>query len=198
MAKLDALILCGGQGTRMGGLDKGWLTLSGQSMVERQLSWLRWQAAFTGQIWISANRHLPRYRQLGVPVITDLRPGFAGPLAGIEACLAVSAADLLLVIPCDMPYLPDDLLPRLCHALQPGIAVAYAADRQRAQPLLCLLRHTQADTISQRLDRGEAGIWRWQHSIPHVEVLFDSGLENRNTPADWEHPERPDGSTQSL
>ena len=82
---LTGLILAGGRGTRLGGVDKGLVELHGRPLVEYVLERLRPQ---TGAILINANRHHERYAAYGVPVIPDLEGGFAGPLAGIAAGLA--------------------------------------------------------------------------------------------------------------
>lgn len=179
----DAVILCGGRGSRMGGRDKGLLPWRGQPLAVRMLACLRpWPL---DRIWLSANRHLDIYAGFGCTVLNDMRSDFPGPLAGIEAALSASRAETLLVVPCDVPRLPDDLLPRLQTALETGVGVAYAADAERDHPGICLLRREQLAEIQRRLDRGERSLWRWQAAIGAAAVRFEFDFPNLNDPAAW-------------
>lgn len=137
---ITALILCGGQGSRMGGVDKGLQPLHGQPLVWHVLQRLRGQSLPPATIHLSANRHLDMYAALGLPVwpdeALDAGPppaagapgsglsganavaGFAGPLAGVLAGLRHCATPLLLTLPCDVPCFPASLCERLAQALQ--------------------------------------------------------------------------------
>jgi molybdopterin-guanine dinucleotide biosynthesis protein A len=121
------LILAGGQGSRLGGVDKAFLALHGQPLIEHVLLRLAPQVA---PLAISANGILLRFAAYGLPVLPDA-PAFAGkgPLAGVAAGLAWAqglGADALLTIPVDTPFLPADF----CQALQQAPAVACHAGRQ--------------------------------------------------------------------
>lgn len=184
-AACDAVVLCGGRGSRMGGRDKGLLSWRGQPLALRMLACL--QAWPLDRIWLSANRHLDAYADFGCTVLNDMRPDFPGPLAGIEAALSASEAETLLVVPCDVPRLPGDLLPRLQTVLETGIDVAYAADAERDHPGICLLRRGQLAEIQRRLDRGERSLWRWQAAVGAAAVRFDFDFPNLNDPAAWQN-----------
>lgn len=177
--KVDALILCGGAATRMQGLDKGLQRYQGQTLVEHALQACR--AWPLGQVWISANRNLDAYRSYGQPVLSDLRAGFPGPLAGIEAGLAASQAEALLVLPCDVLPYPANLLALLQAGLEDGVAVVSARDNARSHPAVCLLRSSQRAEIARRLDAGQRGVMRWQQAVGGREVWVAERLENRNT-----------------
>ena len=103
----EALILAGGRGARLGGKDKGWIMWSGLPLVEHALSALARQSPPPSRILISANRNVDAYQQTGHNVVTDERPDFPGPLAGIEAGLMRCKKNPLLVVPCDAPLLPN-------------------------------------------------------------------------------------------
>jgi molybdopterin-guanine dinucleotide biosynthesis protein A len=119
---IAALILAGGQGTRLGGADKAFLTLAGQPLLTHLLSRLTPQMQ---TIAISANGDLTRFAPYALPLLPDA-PGHAqkGPLAGLAAGLAwaqtIGAASLL-TIPVDTPFIPGNLLSRLLPA--PAVAV---------------------------------------------------------------------------
>jgi len=156
---LTGLILAGGRGTRLGGVDKGLIELHGRPLIEYVLERLRPQ---TGAILINANRHHERYAAYGVPVIPDLEGGFAGPLAGIATGLATARTDWVVVVPCDCPLLPSDLVARLWQArctAEADVAVARAAGR--LQPVFVLLPATARVELERRLHEGERKVAAW-------------------------------------
>lgn len=156
---LTGLILAGGRGTRLGGVDKGLIELHGRPLIEYVLDRLRPQ---TEAILINANRHHERYAAYGVPVIPDLEGGFAGPLAGIAAGLAAARTDWVVVVPCDCPLLPSDLVSRLWQArctAEADVAVARAAGR--LQPVFVLLPATARVELERRLHEGERKVAAW-------------------------------------
>ena len=111
------VILAGGEARRMGA-DKALVPLSGRPMVQ----WV--SERFEPQVEalaISANGDPSRFAFLGLPVLPDDR--CKGPLAGILAGLNWAAplgATALVSVPCDGPFLPPDLVPRLCLAAEAG------------------------------------------------------------------------------
>ena len=158
------IILAGGRGLRAGGIDKGWANWHGTPMIRHLL--LRF-GEHCPQIIVSANRHLDEYRALGVTVITDLRADFPGPLAGIEAALAVAEMPRQVILPCDMPLLPADLPARLLHALETEQDISVAHDGHRQQHL-CLALHGQywQKNLSEWLDDGGRSMHGWLRDKP--------------------------------
>ncbi|MDG6895317.1 molybdenum cofactor guanylyltransferase MobA [Volucribacter amazonae] len=133
---LSAVILAGGQGKRMGGVDKGLQLLQGKPLIQHILQRLQPQLP---HIAINANRHLPQYAQYGYPVFNDELAGFQGPLSGMLTGLKRATSDYVLFVPCDCPYFPLNLVEKLSQAVQQGALVAYADDGQRGHPTFCLL-----------------------------------------------------------
>jgi molybdenum cofactor guanylyltransferase len=122
---IAALVLAGGQGTRLGGVDKAFVPLHGQPLIEHLLARLRLQ---TQTIAISANGNPTRFSAYNLPVLPDTHTG-KGPLAGVTAGLTWAAAigaDSLLTIPVDTPFIPGTLL----AALSPAPSVACYQTRQ--------------------------------------------------------------------
>jgi molybdopterin-guanine dinucleotide biosynthesis protein A len=203
--QITGLILAGGQGSRMGGLDKGLQPLQGRPLVEHAIERLRPQV---GALAISANRNVDVYRRHGFPVWPDA-PGapdadtdastddgaasgttrFAGPLAGIAAGLAAANTKWLLVVPCDAPLFPLDLADTLIEALVISTAdLAFAAtteaDGTRAQhPVFALLPTRLAASAAQQLASGAGKLRAWYGHHNAVEVGFrDSrAFYNANT-----------------
>ncbi|WP_293775910.1 molybdenum cofactor guanylyltransferase MobA [uncultured Oxalicibacterium sp.] len=174
-ANITGLILAGGQGTRMGAVDKGLQALNGQPLVAHVLQRL---APQVGPIMLNANRNLDDYRQFGVPVITDLQDDFAGPLAGLQAGLHACKTEFLVTAPCDSPFLPDDLVQHLSTALlerEADIAVAMTGEGDNLQqhPVFCLLRSSLRDHLDEYLREGNRKFSLWFKSLLVVDVYFD-------------------------
>ncbi len=147
-----ALLLCGGAGSRLGGIDKPLQALAGRPLIERVLERVAPQA---GEILISANRNLAQYAAYGLRVVADGAYPDCGPLAGLAAGLAAARSDDLLCVPGDAPLLPDDLAVRLDLARQTGHAeIAYADDGLGPQPLCCLVPRTLLGDLSAYLAAG--------------------------------------------
>jgi len=178
----DALILAGGKGSRMAGRDKGWVMWEGLPLVEHVLERLARQQNLPQRIIISANRNLDAYRQTGHPVVTDERAGFPGPLAGVEAGLMRCKRNWVLVVPCDTPLLPEDLLARLFEVAteQPGRLAAYATTSDGPQPLCCLLHPSVSGSLSKLLDTGHGSVQSWLDQLGAIAVPFDDATAFRN------------------
>lgn len=171
MAEIHALVLAGGRGERMGGVDKGLQLLDGRPLVTHVIERLAPQAS---PVRISANRNLPIYAALGHEVLSD--PAgleFAGPLAGMLAGLHAIPDDAwLLTAPCDCPCLPLDLAERLMAAATPhGLAFAEAA---REHPTHALLHARLRAPLAAHLHAGGRAVLRWMRSQPHGVARFDN------------------------
>ena len=139
---ITGLILAGGRGSRMGGVDKGLQTHRGVALAMHALMRL---APQVGRVMINANRNLGAYESMGVPVWPDTLADYAGPLAGFLTGLEHCETPYLMTVPCDSPLFPDDLVARLAHALVEADAeIAMAATREggvlQVQPVFCLMR----------------------------------------------------------
>lgn len=139
--RIGALILAGGEGRRMGYLNKGLQRLQGRPLVEHVADTLRPHVHYLA---VSANRDLADYEAMGFPVFPD-DPRFqvGGPLAGVLAALPRFPFDLdaFLVVPCDCPLLPADLVPRLASALfAPGGPPAVVAASDGLHPSIFMCR----------------------------------------------------------
>jgi molybdopterin-guanine dinucleotide biosynthesis protein A len=177
---ITGLILAGGRGARMGGIDKGLQNFNGTPLSLHTLLRLQMQeGAPLSEIMIVANRNLSAYESLGVQVWPDSTDGFAGPLAGFLTGLERCETSLLLTVPCDSPLFPMDLVQRLTDALiseNADIAMAAAKEEDgniRPQPVFCLMRVTLLESLVKFMQSGGRKIdaWTAQHST--VLVSFD-------------------------
>ena len=171
MAAVTGVILAGGQGSRMGGVDKGLQPFRGKPMVAHAVERL---APQVDELLINANRNPGAYAQFGHRVIADEIAGFAGPLAGFERGLAHAQGELVVTVPCDSPFLPVDLVARLRAALDSrGADLAVAKTGEQAHPVFCLMRRTVLPSLQRFLGSGQRKIDRWYSELRIEEVAFD-------------------------
>lgn len=173
--EITGVILAGGLGRRMGGVDKGLQELDGRPMVSWVLQRLQPQVR---EVLISANQNAEVYRALGCPVVPDRIEGFAGPLAGLHAALSADTCPLVLTVPCDSPFLPADLAARLLAALQDeGADIAVAKTFDQLHPVFCLCRREVLPSLTAYLAAGDRKIERWLASCKVAVVAFDDEAE---------------------
>ena len=185
---ISAVLLAGGQGSRMGGVDKGLVELAGKTMAAHVLARL---APQVDELLINANQNLERWRTFGYPVFSDDfggAGGFCGPLAGLQAALMRARHPLVLSVPCDSPFLPTDLVARLAHALHASAAqLAVATTAGRAHPVFCLCRRELAPQLADFLAAGGRKVGAWHSTLQVVNVPFDddpAAFRNINTAAE--------------
>ncbi|MDR2244966.1 MAG: molybdenum cofactor guanylyltransferase [Burkholderiales bacterium] len=172
---ITGLILAGGQGRRMGGVDKGLLLLNHRTLTAHVIERLRPQV---GALLINANRHLPRYAAFGYPVISDSFSNFPGPLAGLHAGLSEARTPWVITAPCDSPMLPHDLVARLYAAAQQHdapLAIAKVGDRLHS--VFALAHRRVLPDLTDYLRGGERKVALWFARIGGVEVPFDDQPE---------------------
>jgi molybdopterin-guanine dinucleotide biosynthesis protein A len=190
--KITGVILAGGLGRRMGGIDKGLQQLRGQPMVHWVVERL---APQVDELLINANQNGERYAAFGHRVVPDQIPDFAGPLAGLHAALSAAAHPLVATAPCDSPFLPADLVLRLHAALTAAAAdLAVARTFDQAHPVFCLCRRDVLPHLTEFLAAGGRKIDRWYSTLKIVEVAFDDeaeAFENINTRDDLSRIEAP-------
>ncbi|MEO5843829.1 MAG: molybdenum cofactor guanylyltransferase MobA [Caldimonas sp.] len=182
---ITGLILAGGRGSRMGGVDKGLQTYRGMPLAMHALLRLSPQV---GEAMINANRNLGAYDAMGVPVWPDALPDYPGPLAGFLAGLEQCETPYLATVPCDSPLFPTDLVARLAAGLDAGDAeIAMAATREggelRLQPVFCLMSTSVLESLVRFTTSGRRKIDAWTGTLRHVAVEFDDehAFVNANT-----------------
>jgi molybdopterin-guanine dinucleotide biosynthesis protein A len=199
---ITGLVLAGGRGSRMGGVDKGLQNHLGMPLALHCLLRLQLQV---GSAMVNANRNLGAYESMGVPVWPDTQADFAGPLAGMLVGLEHCETPWLATVPCDTPNFPLDLVERLAAAAQAeGADIAMAATREPAleaganadadadatgqpvvqvQPVFCLLKASLLESLQAFLDSGQRKIDRWTAQHRCATVVFDDSAAffNANT-----------------
>jgi len=179
---ITGLVLAGGRGSRMGGVDKGLQNFNGAPLALNAVLRLGMQV---GEMMVNANRNLSAYESFGVPVWPDGLADYAGPLAGFLTGLERCETPYLLTVPCDTPLFPLDLAGRLADALvADGAEIAMvnaleAADEPggatvlRPQPVFCLLSATLLESLVRFTQGGGRKIDKWTAQHRTVLVPFD-------------------------
>lgn len=185
-SQITGLVLAGGRGTRMGGVDKGLQNFRGTPLALNALMRLQMQeGGLVGDFMVNANRNLPAYEAFGHPVWPDTLADYAGPLAGFMTGLAHCETPWLLTVPCDTPLFPTDLVQRLARAFDDETTeIAMAAAREedgqlRHQPVFCLLRVDLLDSLVAFTQAGGRKIQRWTDLHHTVVVPFDRPGDDR-------------------
>lgn len=177
---ITGLVLAGGRGSRMGGVDKGLQNFHGTPLALNALMRLQMQEGnLVGHLMVNANRNLSAYEAFGAPVWPDTLDNFAGPLAGFLTGLERCETPWLLTVPCDSPRFPLDLARRLAQAFEsPDTEIAMAAAREddgqwRSQPVFCLMKVDLLESLADFTRGGGRKIDHWTGQHRTVVVPFD-------------------------
>ncbi len=191
LSSVTGLILAGGKGSRMGGVDKGLQAFRGKRLVDHVYERF---APQVGGIIINANQNHEEYKTFGVRVVSDAIGGYAGPLAGLHAGLSVSRRPFLASVPCDSPFLPADLIERLHKRIdESGAELAVAKTADQPHPVFSLMRRGVLDHLAEFLKGGGRKIDAWYATLNVVEVGFDdepeafSNINTREELHTWEN-----------
>jgi molybdopterin-guanine dinucleotide biosynthesis protein A len=182
---ITGLVLAGGRGSRMGGVDKGLRLLDGVALAQLALRRL---APQVGPLAINANRNLDRYAAFGVRVWPDEPPEYAGPLAGFLAGLEHCDTAWLATVPCDSPHFPTDLVATLAAAVERAgarvaLPVTGGSGSTRRQPVFCLIAAVLRDDLRAFVRGGGRKIEHWleRHSVVDVPFADEQAFFNANT-----------------
>ncbi|TVU70674.1 MULTISPECIES: molybdenum cofactor guanylyltransferase MobA [Cobetia] len=199
-SNITGVVLAGGQARRMGGIDKGLVPLEGVPLIEHVLARLTPQV---GEVLINANRSHAEYAAYGHTLVADREQGYHGPLMGMASALAAARTEWVIIVACDVPHLPIELIDTLSVALidhangdkLAGFSVqgdtapnalallAVAADEERYHPVICLMHRGLLSSLEAALAAGERKIDRWfdQHAWLRVQAGDSHAFANLNT-----------------
>lgn len=186
------VILAGGQATRMGGGDKGLLSLGGQTLLTRVIDRLAPQVA---EVALNANGDPARFASYNIPILPDSIDGFPGPLAGVLAGLdwaATQGADTIVTAAADTPFFPSDLVPQLLlgsEGMAHPLVLAATPDPERGKarhPTFGLWPVALRDDLRAALTDGlrKVVMWTDQHDGRIAMFPQEDAFFNVNTPAD--------------
>ncbi len=183
-----AIILAGGRATRMGGGDKGLLSLGDTTLLAHVIDRIAPQAA---AVALNANGDPARLAAFGLPVLADPVEGFVGPLAGVLAGMDWAAglgAETVVSVAADTPFFPCDLVPQLLLAAT-GMAapLALAATPDGRHPTFGLWPVSLRGDLRAALTVGLRKVVQWTDAHHAATAMFPPGGDpffNVNTPED--------------
>lgn len=167
-------VLAGGRSRRMGGRPKALLELDGRTMLTHVLERF---APQVGHVVLSVERTGNEWAPFGLTQVSDPEPGFHGPLAGLFATLEAVAgrADWLALVPCDAPFLPRNLVRRLCECATAADAVVVRLEGV-VQPTFSLWNTRLAEPLRHAvLEARMGGFRQFLESIDWVPLDWASG-----------------------
>lgn len=185
---VTTVILAGGQGRRIGG-NKGLQLLLGMPLI----SWvLKPVLGHSAEVFINVNGEQTPYHRFQCKLISDLLPGWQGPLAGIQAALSNAQTEYVMSVPCDTPFLPDGLIPQLYEALtSSGAEAAVAVTDGQRQPAIALFRKSVLPGLVSFLNSEQRKVNDWLDTLRLCEVEFESAdaFDNINSAEDMARAE---------
>ncbi|OGA00212.1 MAG: molybdenum cofactor guanylyltransferase MobA [Betaproteobacteria bacterium RIFCSPLOWO2_02_67_12] len=173
MRGVTGIVLAGGQGRRMGGVDKGLQPFRGKPMAQWAIERLAPQVQ---ELIVNANQNPADYARFGYRVVPDELRGFAGPLAGLHAGMKAARHELVVTAPCDSPFLPLDLVARLHRALGEN-ELAVAKTGTQPHPVFSLVMRAVLPHLEAFLAAGGRKIDAWYATLKVAEVSFDDEAE---------------------
>ena len=175
---ITTVILAGGLGTRIGGA-KGLQLLHGRALIDWVLDSVSRQSE---EILINANGLHDDYLCFGYPVIADQTLNWIGPLAGLQSALRLARHDWVASVPCDTPFLPDDLIVRLYKAastittLEASVAVVAG----KRQPTIALYHKSVLPKLDAYLNLGGRKVNSWLETLHLSEAVLDDAIAFTN------------------
>lgn len=180
---VSCIILAGGEGKRFNREDKGLVMLNNKPFIEHIVERITPQV---DDIVISANRHVSEYKAFAATVVEDKTNDFQGPLAGVAACIPGCNHEWILVIPCDIPLLPDDLVEKLMTTNTSKLIVAKAHEQRQ---LVFLMHASLKQNLNEFLQQGHHKAMAWIELQNPAVVMFEDeagAFLNINTPQELE------------
>lgn len=190
MIPFATAVLAGGQGVRLGG-GKPMRDFAGATLLDHAAA----RARAWGAPTVLVLRSPDQAAAAGMTVIHD-DPAVPGPLGGLAAALdwaRGAGAQAILTLPCDMPFLPEDLPHRLNAALVAGVSAAMASSGGRRHPICALWRPSALEALRQRAAEGRLSLHGLADQVGAVDVVWADAVPdpffNINTPDDFARAE---------
>ncbi len=192
------VLLAGGLSRRMGGGDKNLLNLDKRPILAHVIEKVEGQVT---TLILNANGPADRFSDYGLPVVSDVIEGYAGPLAGILTGMEWAAANApesqwLASFPTDAPFLPTNLVSQLKRAIDAnGADMACAMSNERTHPPIALWPIRLREDLRLAMineDMRKIDLWTARYSIEHV-AFDDQAIDpffNVNRPENLEEAER--------
>ena len=185
-----AVIMIGGQSTRMGGGIKSFIEFNNKNIFDRILERTKPQL---NKIIINCNSPEVKLKKYNITIIKDLVDGYLGPLAGIHAAMKwinINEPKIkwLVTLPGDTPFIPNDLISRFNEKISSKLKIVLAQSDNKTHPTIGAWHTSLFDSLDEQLNKGMRKILSWAelHSIDFINypiINFDPFF-NINTKQD--------------
>lgn len=185
---LAIVIAAGGEGRRMGGA-KPLREFAGRPLVDHACAFALRQSSICAIAVREAGQVAASALATPLPLLVDNQPGL-GPVSALLSAMRfarTNACEAVMLIGCDQPFLPHDLLATLAGQLG-ACAVAMPVSGGKDQPLASLWRLNEAE-VERFIARGGRSLWRLADHLGAVRVAWPSSdpkadpFANINDPA---------------
>jgi len=149
---IGAAILAGGQARRFGGMNKAFLKVDGQTIINRMLAVLR---PHFSEIIVVTDTPAPFNHFPFITLTSDVFPD-SGPLGGVHAALAATVSDALFVAACDLPLLDGAVIEQALSRFQKRPCdILIPRHHGRIEPLHAVYRRRILPRLTQHLKTAE-------------------------------------------
>ena len=192
-SQIAAIILSGGAGSRMSGVDKGLQQHNGEALISWVIKAIRPQV---GKIILSINRNQSHYDKFGLETVTDnsnqtTEKIYNGPIAGIVSSVKtinLQSYQSILIASCDSPNLNNNYIAKLNKAIiESNADVAVVNDGIRDQNLHCLIKVDVINNLLSYYQDSGRSMRGWLQTIDLIRVDFSDysdSFANLNTMKD--------------
>ena len=190
----SGIILSGGSNTRMGGKNKAFLSLGGQTILDRLGN--IFQGLFDEVLLVT--KEPLHYLSWNFTIATDLFP-VPSSLTGIHAGLFHTSEPHAFITACDTPFLRPALIKTLLGNLEPKWDVIMPVTEQGNQPLCAIYSKRCIKAIEGQLQNGDSKVLNFfpkvrVKEIPEAELRSADpdliSFFNINTPEDFAASEK--------
>ena len=198
-----AVVLIGGRGTRLGGVEKEALPLGTHPRDGTYLSHLSQTLDSVPLPWVISGRPSQRSRHQDHPFCPDLYPD-AGPLGGLVSAMETFSADWFVLVACDLPLFTPEIPLKLLElqGLHPKAKAIIPREAPHLQSTGALYHHSLLPTLKERLKHGKCSFHRFIRALPEQEVHYwdltpeeAQGFLNINHPDDLQKLAKIQGET---
>lgn len=168
----DLVILAGGQARRMNGLNKLLQQFDGEPQLLKIHQKLK---PSVSKIWVNSHRDYSIYQSIvpDIKCFQDDESGFFGPLMGMKSAWSHVEADYVLFIPCDVTYVPTQVVAKLHSALRKNkqAQAAYVSINGDSLYPFCLLKRESLITITEQIEKQRLSL-KECFKLLHVQVAI--------------------------
>jgi len=170
---IPIVILAGGKGTRMGGVDKCSLQIDHSTILSRLITILQGQSK---HLYLNVSGDNERFSPYHLPIIRDRFEPSIGPLGGLYSALVYMekhhSTSWLLTVPCDCPFLPENLLSALLSNSIESYEVVFCHSDNRDHFVISLWSSRILLKLKKYIHQGKKSVGGFIQQLQHQRIGF--------------------------